>query len=68
MSSQRAGHQNIAHTTLNHMRQYISHVFNNDIDIQVQHTIDGIVICIHQIPTNIQSRVGVKNIDYFGFL
>ena len=50
------------------MRQHTVHIFHDDINVQVQHSVDGIRVGIDQVAANIETGVGVQDIKLYCFL
>ncbi len=63
MRRERTGDDDVARPALDHVRQHVVHILHHDVDIQVQHPVNGPGVGIDQIAADIRTCVCMQDVE-----
>ena len=56
VGGERTGHDDVARAARDHVRQHVVHVLHHDVDVEVQHAVDGRRVGIDQVAADVECR------------
>ena len=63
MGRQGTRDDDVARPTLDHVRQHVVDILHHDVDIQVQHPVDGPSVGIDQVAAEVRTRICVQDVE-----
>ena len=63
MRRERTRDDDVARAPLHHVRQNVVHVLHHDIDVEVEHPVDGARVGVDEVAADVKPRIGVQDVE-----